>query len=390
MRIFSWIVLMIVLISTPAGMALAQGEPPAYCGQLSPEDCAILTGAQEAMLALSSTRFGADITYALTSSDPEMDAMSFAISMNGQLTWEPSLLQPYAALNLSDPAGMMNILTTAPETFVEFLRSLAGEFTVQMTMPPEMLTELDTAEMPPTVLRLVDDVWYLNMGTIVDATDDANFAAPSWLGLDLATMYEHAFSAMADRGDEQEGLSELLASDTFVAMMDPAFWSEFATVVRLPDEAIDGRPVAVFQVALDYGAMVNSELFHTAMGEYMGFMMDSMGFEDADLSGPYREAMTAMLNSTTFTFEQWIGLEDGYLHRMTVDMGFNMEIAKMMSALVPDEDMGDVPDQIGMSMALTLNLSAFNEPVEVTAPENAQVINPLMFMSSEMFSADND
>jgi hypothetical protein len=50
-----------------------------------------------------------------------------------------------------------------------------------------------------------------------------------------------------------------------------------------------------------------------------------------------------------------------------------------MMGEMPDEDM---PERFEITLNAEVNLSGFNEPVRVTAPEDAEVINPAMFMGA--------
>jgi hypothetical protein len=78
-----------------------------------------------------------------------------------------------------------------------------------------------------------------------------------------------------------------------------------------------------------------------------------------------------------------VGLDDFFTHHMEIHLAFALD-REALAELVPEGELEDIPENFAVTLDVALDLSAFNEPVEVTAPADAQVINPMMFMTPGM------
>ena len=368
--VFSTLMLM-ALLAVPLSGALAQGGPPVFCGDLSPEDCEILTQSQAAMTALESVAFDLEMTFSASGEGLDLpegaESFTMLIGAEGALAFDPEMiaaLQSFA----EDPASLMANLS---EVYGDLLRSFSGNVTLNMALPPEMMADvMPGMESLALELRMAEGVFYVNVGSLMPAESGSQM--PSWIGVDVATLYQNMLAeSMASAGD----MEELFSSDLFSSMYDPEFLGQFVTISRLGDEEMMGQTMAVFHTSLDYAALIASDAF----ADYLAAVIAMQGEAAQDMPENFDEIMAAIVGGLSVESTQWIGLDDYYVHHVEVDMAFSMDPA-LLAELAPEEKAGDLPGPFTLTFDLTGDLSDFNEPVEVTIPENAQVIDPMMFM----------
>jgi hypothetical protein len=228
---------------------------------------------------------------------------------------------------------------------------------------------------------MLDGVAYIDLASLVPA-EAAGADMPAWIGIDLAGMYESMLKQMPDDENfagQMEQMQAMFSSDVMIGLMDAALAADFVTVTRGADETIDGQTVAVFQTEIDYAALFGNEGFQTAMQEYMQSIMTMQGVDAEEMPEGVMEAMTRLMAGLMLPVTEKIGTEDYLVRQTAMDMSFDMDFAAL-AEMIPESEMGDVPDSFGMTMAFEIALSEFGQPVEVAAPEGAQVINPMMMI----------
>ncbi len=371
------IVVAVMLFGLPLGVQ-AQGWPTTFCGDLSEEDCALMTQSQAAMAALDSSAFEMDFAFTLSSSEPFAPGVSevvFNVQGDGAFAGE---IPDMSAFQTMDPSQLGELMSQAPALFVEGLRSVTGQASLLVTLPADLVADADIPAELPVNLIMIGGVAYIDLASLMP-TEAEGQDMPAWMGVDLAGMYEMMFEQMAGEealAEQMEQMQAFFSSEALSGLMDSAFTADFVTVTRAADETLDGQTVAVFQTSLDYATLFSSESFQTAMQAYMQSVMDMQGVDAGEMPEGMMEAMTDLMSGLTVSVTERIGTEDFLVHQMAMAMNFDMDFAALAD-MVPESEMGEMPEAFSMSMAFEIALSEFNQPVEVSAPEGAQVINPM-------------
>ncbi|MFC1960892.1 hypothetical protein ACFLYO_09290 [Chloroflexota bacterium] len=384
------LLMVVVLFGTLAGNVLAQDVwPPVFCGDLDEADCALLEQAQTSMMALSSAAFVMEMDMALSISEPDFEGFAVAFGIEGAAGADPETLKPFMAF---DPAKMGEMLEQMPDAFIEMLRGIDADIVMEVAIPAELLMEAGMPEgIPPIEMLMTEGVLYVNVGALMPAEAAESMQMPPWMGIDIGAMYEGLFAMMSDEAmtgemPDMAEIQEMLGNEAIWGLYDPELYEDFVIITRGADEALDGQAMAVFYMTLDYEGMFTSEVFQAAFADYMTFIMEMQGesMDEMDMPENFMDIMAAMMSGMDLEMEQWIGLEDGYIHAFAMDMVFDMDFAAM-AELMPDEDMSDAPEEFSMTMSMAMEMGDFNVPVEVvhtlilTVPPKIPLKKPLLF-----------
>lgn len=381
-------------LAIPLSGAFAQGGSTVFCGDLSDADCDILVQSEAAMQTLESSTFNLAVDFSLTG-DPEamggMEGFAFAMDVAGAGAADMDMLGDFQQMT---PEDLPQIMENLPVMLGEVLRAITGEATLTVELPVELMAAAGSPDLDSLVLELLmaDGVLYINLDTLAPLMSESGEAGMSgWMGLDLAGMYEVMFEQMGDEmgaqmEDQMGAMQDLFDTDFFNMMSNPEMLNGFMNIERLDDVEHMGQTMAVFQTTLDYEAMLNTEAFQAGFQEYMQAVMEMQAGMTGELPEGFdttmSEAAMQMMSGISLTMVQWVGQEDFYTHHIDVAMDFDMDFAAL-AEMLPDEA-DEMPDNFVMSMDFVLDLGAFNEPVEVTVPEGAPVINPMMMVPGAM------
>lgn len=379
------LLILVAVLSLPLSAVGAQG-PTVFCGDLSAEDCAIITQSQAAMMNVSSTAFDFTLDMGLDMA-PEVENFAMTLAANGALAVDPATLAELNAMAAMTPEEALAMMDQLPTMLPDLARSVWGEATFTLTLTPELMAEF-TAETGLETLALsvagVDGVLYADISPFLPAEMEG---MPGWMGIDLGALFEGLPALMdmegMDMGDilgEMGDMSAIMESDFITQMQDPAYMGEFATITRLADAAVMGQTVAVFETTMDFGAMFGSEAFMEYMNAVVEMQMQMMAEQDIPDMEMISGMLSAMFENFDMSVVEWIGLDDYYAYHAEFNMAFDMNFAALAEMMPPGTDMSDAPDNFAMTFNMALDLSAINEPVSVTAPEGAQVIDPMMFL----------
>jgi hypothetical protein len=380
----------VMLICLPLGSALAQSDPTAFCGDLAEADCAILIESQTAMQDVSS--FGFDMNFDMAFSASEeladgMDSLALSLAGTGDVAMDTSAFEQFQT---TDPAEMMDqmsaLMENAPEMLVEVLRSAQADVSFQLTLPAELAAESGMPNPLPLNLLASEGVVYLDLGSIMPASEeDAAAGMPAWMGIDLAALYENTMSEMPDAEEMDMGEMEaLMENDAFTALMNPDLYANAVVITRLDDAEVDGTPVAVFETIVDYNALAENPEFQQAMADYMNAVIEMQGVSEDEMPADLGGMMATIFEGISVSTTQYIGLEDYYTYRTMMAMDMSFDAASLAEFAPEGEDTSDMTGSFSMSFSGDVSMSNFNEAVEVTVPEDAQVIDPMMFMGAQM------
>jgi hypothetical protein len=366
---FLWILALLVLVSLPLGSALAQGGPPVFCGDLPEADCDILRQSQAVMLTVESGALDLAMEFSLSGVEVMPGVESLAVSLLGEGVFDLNLeavgdLSALWAMQDMTEEELAELMSTFVETFIALLRAVSFDAAFELVLPDELraMVPSDAPEDLVLDMVMVDGVLYANVGAFLPPS--ATETSP-WMGLDIATRYEGLF--------EEMGQTPEMANFIFDMMTDPDLMNTFLSIQRLDD--MGGN--AVFETTMDYAALFANEAFAAALEDYM---MSVVAMEGEELTAEHEAMMAQMVpmlqqlySGLDISIVQWIGLDDYYVHHTEMAMVFDLDFGAL-AAFLPEEEREDLPDSFTLGFNLAMDLDAINEPVDVAAPEDAQLI----------------
>ncbi len=326
-RTLGALALVVVLIATPALTALAQGGLPG-CQGLSEADCALLHNALTATKTVASFSVPAwTVNFYLSA---EQESVFFEASGTAAAAWPDELIL------LRDT--FMAVETATPETVSAFLGQLDANriqamlddlllsFTVDsflLEAPEEGFAASGGLVYKERTVYLNlpapsgENVWFGEPVTLTNADLDEIDAALEDLraGFDMPEM-DDAFDAAGAMLLVQQGLA---------ALMQP-----HVTTTRLADESIGGQPVAVFRSTFNLKHLLADPKLAPALLEAYGALaaqnpdLDPVELNQAQLT-LVLTVFNLLIAEGTVVSRQWIGLNDGYVHRATVDATLNID-----------------------------------------------------------------
>jgi len=159
--------------------------------------------------------------------------------------------------------------------------------------------------------------------------------------------------------------------DMMSAFYDPEFMNSYVTVTRTEDTTIDGQSAAVFNQAIDLGALFGSEEFENMMRQQFEAASGSTGMGPNDMEtimGIYSKLFDGFVINVT----QTIGLEDHFVHQASANLDWALDFGSMLGSMGAGN--ASKMEPINISFNLQGNLSQFNNAPEITAPEDAVMI----------------
>jgi hypothetical protein len=203
-----------------------------------------------------------------------------------------------------------------------------------------------------------------DLGTTLSQGFMEGFMEDNPLGLDPAAAEQAAqgdFSSIM----QMEGVAEAMQA---LATLDPA---EFVAMSRLGDETVNGANTAHFSTNVDLRGLLQSEAFISLAG-----MAITMNQAEEGSPTPEPEQVNAMatgamamiaagIEQLDLNFDQYVGLDDGFVHRAVLNFGLNVDPTTF----------GSEGDPVTLALNFDINLSEYNQPINVAVPEGAQIID---------------
>ncbi len=327
-----WAIVLVVaiLLVTLAVVQADTNDRPDLCGNLPQSDCQILLDNEDSWKSLNSLGF----TFWMNMDVEADEAMQISMQGSGAFAIDSEAKQTLIEMddNLSavDVGALMELMLTsvAGEISFEFSGSGGDE-------------DLDAA----MTLLMKDGVVLLDAAAL-EALTGESMGGVEALGIDLNGAFDETFSEL--------GVMDLSA-------MNAKSEAEVAatTVTRLPDDEIRGIAVAVFETTIDletFLSLASAEELIAASNE----------LDDPEEVAKLMEAIEV----SDFTMREYIGLDDHYTY--LIDISLDMTISSEASELGDDGS---------FVMDMSMEVSDFNEPVEIEIPEDAFVFPLAMMMA---------
>jgi len=211
-------------------------------------------------------------------------------------------------------------------------------------------------------IRIVEDNIYMNLG-------DGN----GWVGMPLEEAMNSFTSGMdgmlpvnpADlaSGDMSSNPEAMQAMGGIMAAFSSLNAADYVAISRGADESVMGMNAAHFTVSLDIPKFFSSEAFTQ-------LMTASSAIAGEEATGGMDMAQMApmigmMFQDTALTFDQYVGTDDNMTHRGVLNFALNINPAMMGGSADSDP--------INIGLLLDVNNIAYNQPVSVEVPADAQM-----------------
>ncbi len=369
----------------------AQDLPAPFCGDLSEDDCAILTSSQDAMLAVGSGVYNSEIDF-MVAGIPGLpvEEVSFNLLQDATYALDPALTAQLIEMQSMAPEEMTENMEAMFDLLLEVYATMAYDGQMQLTLPEDMAALLSAQagmEIPEEInlqVRIVDGYGYINL-------DDLAVFAPGqeglegWAGIDILSVMEMGLQESMQQAETNPasmasfGIGNFFNSEEGRAMIEP-----FISIERLEDIAIDGQDVAVFDNTFNVSSFVASPLFRDLIISQLPTINQLAETELTEEEATEALTMLSFVGPMLFAgldfhTSQAIGLEDFYTYQS--DFVFNWDLSSLVAvARMVDSDgamglstlMGDVEPIINFEISTMA--SDHNNTEEITAPEGAQII----------------
>ena len=367
------VVLMLMMIIPMSGV-FAQDD--VVCTGLADEDCAILIASSEAMQTVETVAFelGLDMNIA---PDEESGEAPIAISLtgNGEAAIDLAMMEQLADMADLAPEDVMAdigaVLTPLLEGF---------DAKLSVTLSGDGIDDLPASS---AEVFLIDGVLYIDLSSLFGSDE------PFWMGLPLADLMSAA-TAELDMEEMEGAMPDMSAFMELSEMMS----EEYITITRLPDTETDMGAAAAFLTEIDYAGMFSNPDFRDAflslVQQQIQQQLEATGDalpEGVDMDAMMDALVNALADSIVLTMTQWVDLDTNFIVRGEINFDMNLSRDALISVIETIDMEGDAETDnvfgIDMTMNASLAMSGFNEPVDIVAPEGAQVITPEMLLGSD-------
>lgn len=178
-----------------------------------------------------------------------------------------------------------------------------------------------------------------------------------------------SFNAL--RGSDIDSFGQLINLDALAGLVNMAgdLAESMIDYQRAPDVEWQGQTVYPFQLTLDIGALVNSP---EASSRIAGLFIDPTSTDP--LAGMMGQMIPRLLTGldSQLIITRYVGADDAFVHRLTVDLTFALDLGTLTQSGASSADSGIPPVTLGLTLDVTV--SDFNTPQEISAPSDARLL----------------
>jgi len=401
--------LVMALLLASFGTAFAQAEP--FCGDLSAEDCELLTVAAQNMLSVTSYQASAEYRGVLAGLPGlGVEEAAVTVTVDGAFSYGESAIAAAAVLaGVQTQEDLAALMSESPEVLVDFYNGWSFDIAMVVDISEE-LAEALSAEIGipvPTLLsvpvKLVDGILYVNLTDVVPLLEGGE-ALAGWLGFELGPVLE----AAAEQGLFEAAAMQMAMDDPSMlvdspenaalagaligvqaALADPAAFEKYMEVSRAADDVINGMDVAVFTTKMDILSLISSPEFIDLVS---GLAESGALGEDAPSAADLEQALTMLSFMGPMLFQGLVSEsttavsldEPNYIVAQTTlfswDLSGLLQMAAMTGALPADQ----MPSGASLiEFETSVVNSAFNEPQTINAPADALIIPAESMMATQ-------
>jgi hypothetical protein len=381
------LVMLIVLASFVP--ALAQDAPEVFCGDLSEDDCALLTAAAANEANMTSWKAVGEYSATIAGIPQAPEAMVDVI-VDGSFALDEAAADAAAAVSGASQAELVAVLQESPEAAQALVDGLDADVVFNITLGEETAAALSAeagVDIPTELsvpLVLKDGVLYVDPTEVKPLVQGLE-GIDGWVGVEVSRLLEASIAsgqfeaaiAQMDPANQSaaEGVDPATAA-LLAGLSDPKAFEKFMVIERGEDVEIDGASAAVFVTTFDVLSFLTSPEFTdivTALAD--SGAIEGMTAADVNQAMGMVGLMGPMLfQGLTVEAAQAVDLDTemqvAYSSTFSWDLASLLQMAAM-SGQLPADMMSDTA-MIDFSTSV-LN-SAINEPVEIAAPADALVI----------------
>lgn len=389
-KMFGLLVVLALLLGT-FGTAFAQDKPAVYCGDLSKDDCALLTASQEAMMAVKSYKSTGSYSVTLTGI-PGLPApeVNTTVGVDGSFSMNEAALAAAEGMVGKTQTEIMAMLAKDATPLVDLLAGWNFDATVSVDMTQE-LADLWSAQsggftIPAKLsvgIVMVDGVLY------VDLTELAPIIAgvPSgWIGFPVAELVKAqvdagVFTAAAAQMDPSKldpSTAAALGAQSLL-MDNMKLFDQFMTITRGADATVGDVKTAVFDTTFDLGGLIASPEFAALVKK----LADSGAFgADAPKPADIDQALSMIPMIGPMIFQGLeiggttnIGIDDSLVYQAAQSIKWDLsgliQMAAMSGQLPAEFKAGD---KVAFDISTDVASSDFNADQAIAAPADAMMI----------------
>ncbi len=391
----------IMLLLASVMPALAQAPEP-FCGDLDTADCEILQAASVNMLGIES--YHTDITYRLALVGlPEMPVPTSETKLRvaGDYAFDGAAREAIAALaviNRKEPLAAVQAIAQTPELLSDLYGGMTADLTITLDIAQEwadLIAADSDVNWPATttvMVRTVDGVVYVNIAELKAFSPELADRG-DWIAFEVVkTLDEMAVSGAFDQlaaevadsttGRSVQGLDPAMAN--LVTSMqsvfgNPELLEQFMEIERQDDVTLADGEGAYFTTEFDVLDFIYSKEFRSLL--QLVFEVAS-STEDANMD----PAEAKQIADVFWLVAPAIFRDLAITNSSTVDLASNYQVAS--SALVHWDltsliqilaqfdamESQDLADEIYIDFATETANSAFDEPIAVIAPQDAEIL----------------
>jgi hypothetical protein len=314
-RLLSMVVILL-LLALPVSSVFAQADQNPLCNGLSATDCDFVMSAQQ--MVATATSFAI----------PSMD-LSFNINDGSSNT----------AFGVKGSGEVM-----LPDS---------GQFLLHL-----VLTDITMEPADPTVPSELEVLVNDSMGFIKYNGEWYGEALTDQDKADLQDALDQITGAMAMGGGDM-GMGDMGIDLTGVV-----------TTTRGDDVEAMGMTMATFSTSIDISKLLVAVLASPMLGTLLGSSGGDLGLgemtpQDMQMMGMFLQPMLA---GTTFDVQEWIGVDDMYLHKLVVDLKINLDLSMFG---------GEGTAPITGAVYMDIELDQVNQTFDVPAPETYKSMDQL-------------
>lgn len=406
-KLISLFVVMALLLAS-FSTAFAQAEP--FCGDLSAEDCELLTVAARNMSGVTSYQASAEYRGVLAGLPGlGVEEAAVTVTVDGAFAYGESAIAAAAALaGVQTQEDLAALMSESPEVLVDFYNGWSFDLAMVVDIS-EALAEALSAEIGipvPTLfsipVKLVDGILYVNLTDVAPLLEGGE-ALAGWLGFELAPLLEAAaeqglFEAAAMQMEMDPSMladspeNAALAGALFgvqAALSDPTAFEKYMKVSRGADDVINGMEVAVFTTEMDILSFISSPEFIdlvSSLAESGALGEDTLSAADLEQAltmlsfmGPILFQGLVLESSTAVSLD-----EPNYVVAQTTLFSWDLSSLLQMAATTGTLPADQMPSGASLiEFATSVVNSAFNEPQTIDAPADALIIPAESMMATQ-------
>ena len=214
------------------------------------------------------------------------------------------------------------------------------------------------------------DRTYYTRYTVAEGDLAADALPQGWVYISLDELAEQ-LEAVGLEIDPADFLQMATRNNAVLPYLPPVNSSTVQSISEADSDTLNGEAVRVFDVELSYAGLIPTEFVET-----LGEIIMSLTPEDESLGFPEVQALLEEIGAG-FTIQQriWIGEDDQLPRRMTMEIDGDWgnlfaQVGEFIGGEMPEGEFGTT---------LTIDFSNFNEPFEITPPEDAESFTETFF-----------